>query len=168
LLYLRQSEITSTVHGARGNGGNIAIAAQNVVLDRSQILAKAVLGHGGNIVIGAGEFIKSPDSLISASSELGISGAIEIEGPRVDLNGSLVVLPSDLRAAAAILPEACIGYGGRPRSSLSSGGGTGVPPDLDLPAPALYLGGRDRVPLGSGASLANESSAPFRLAVRCE
>src|SRR5262249_36279102 len=107
LLYLVGSEITSSVKGETGNGGNIRIDPRSVVLDHSQIIAQAEEGHGGDITITASEFIASADSVVSASSQRGISGTIEIIGPRVNLNGLLVVLSSELRTAAAVLQESC-------------------------------------------------------------
>jgi len=56
--------------------------------NHSQIIAQAVLGHGGNITIAADEYFPSADSLVSATSSLGISGSIEIVGPRAALDGS--------------------------------------------------------------------------------
>ncbi|MEK8021749.1 MAG: hypothetical protein VSS75_033150 [Candidatus Parabeggiatoa sp.] len=50
-------------------------------------------GDGGNICIVAKQFIKSPESLISYSSKLGLDGEININSPTVDMNGFLVVLP---------------------------------------------------------------------------
>lgn len=143
LLYLRGSSITTSVGGAFGNGGNIAIDPQVVVLDKSQIIAQAVRGHGGDIAINAKEFIASPDSLVSASSQLGISGTVEIIGPRVDLNGSLVVLASELRHAAEVLRNSCAAKSGLPRSSLTQAGRGGLPQDPEATIPALYLAGRD-------------------------
>jgi hypothetical protein len=87
-LYLVKSRITTSVLGANGNGGNITIDPLLLVLDSSSIIAQAVAGHGGDISINAGDFIATPDSIVSASSQLGISGTIELIGPRVDLNGS--------------------------------------------------------------------------------
>jgi filamentous hemagglutinin family protein len=168
LLYLRQGAITTSVNGTLGNGGNILVDPQRLVLDRSQIIAQAVGGNGGNITIQANNYLASADSLVSASSQLGISGTVSIIGQEMGLNGGLVPLPSDLRGAAAIEREACGGYRARPRSSLSPGGATGVPPDLDLPAPALYLGSRDRMPSSPQAHRPNASPAPIRLALRCE
>src|SRR5439155_18788476 len=106
-LHLIDSRITTSVHADRGNGGNITIDPKLLVLDHSQIIAQAVLGHGGDITITANDFLPSSDSLVSASSSLGISGTVEVIGPRVDLNGSLVVLSSELRNAAAIFRESC-------------------------------------------------------------
>jgi large exoprotein involved in heme utilization and adhesion len=98
-LYLVSSEITTSVKGETGNGGNIAIDPQLMILDHSSIIAQAIEGHGGNITITAGLFIPSSDSVVSATSQLGISGTVEINGPRVDVNGALVVLSSELRGS---------------------------------------------------------------------
>jgi filamentous hemagglutinin family protein len=94
LLYLRQSEMTTSVHGGSGDGGNINIEnATFVVLDKGQIKAQADEGQGGNIHIAAKQFINSPDSLVSASSRLGLDGELKINSPTVDLDAMLVVLP---------------------------------------------------------------------------
>ena len=82
-LYLVSSEISTSVKGETGNGGNIAIDPQLMILNHSSIIAQAIEGHGGNITITADQFIPSSDSIVSASSELGISGTIVINGPRV-------------------------------------------------------------------------------------
>ena len=150
-LYLRNSQITTSVKGSTGNGGNIAIDPKLLVLDHSQIIAQAVQGHGGNITIVADQFVPSADSLVSASSQLGISGTVELIGPRVDLNGSLVVLSSELYNAAAVLRDNCAARGSRPRSSLVERGRGGLPQDTEAAVPALYLIGRD-VPQRQGSA----------------
>jgi large exoprotein involved in heme utilization and adhesion len=145
-LHLMSSEITTSVKGETGNGGNITIDPQFVVLDRSSIIAQAVQGHGGNITINAGEFLQSADSVVSATSTLGTSGTIEIIGPRVDLNGALVVLSSQLRRAAQVLRNSCAAQAGLPQSSLVEAGRGGLPQDPDATLPALYIAGRDISP----------------------
>jgi hypothetical protein len=148
MLFLVNGEITTSVNGKTGNGGNIAIDPQFVVLNRdSSIIARAIEGHGGNITIDAGEFLKSADSIVSASSELGISGTIEIIGPRVDLNGALVVLSGELRSAAQVLRNSCAGQAGLPQSSLVEAGRGGLPQDPDATLPALYIAGRETGPI---------------------
>jgi len=142
-LYLVSSKITTSVLGANGNGGNITIDPQLLVLDHSDIIAQAVAGHGGNITIAAGDFIASPDSVVSASSQLGISGTIELIGPRVDLNGSLVVLSSELRDAAEVLRSSCDAGGRKKRSRLVDKGPGGLPQDTETTIPALYVADRD-------------------------
>jgi len=145
-LYLTSGEITTSVKGETGNGGNITIDPQAVVLNHSSIIAQAVEGHGGNITINANEFLASADSIVSATSALGISGTIEIIGPRVDLNGALVVLSSELRSAAQVLRNSCAAQSGFPQSSLVEGGRGGLPQDPDATLPALYIAGRDTSP----------------------
>jgi len=142
-LYLVSSEISTSVKGETGNGGNIAIDPQLVILDHSSIIAQAVEGHGGNITITADQFIPSSDSLVSASSQLGISGTVVINGPRVDVNGALVVLSTQLRGRTEVLREACASRAGRPLSSLVEAGRGGLPQDPEATLPALYIAGRD-------------------------
>jgi hypothetical protein len=143
LLFLTNGKISASVNRETGNGGNITIDPLVVILDHSEIIAQAAEGQGGNITIHAGEFIKSADSFVSATSALGISGAIEIIGPRVDLNGALVVLSSELRSAAQVLRNSCTGLS---QSSLVEGGRGGLPQDPDATLPALYIAGRDMSP----------------------
>jgi len=145
-LYLVNSEITTSVKGETGNGGNIAIDPQLAILNHSRIVAEAVEGHGGNITIKAGEFIPSSDSIISATSQLGISGTVEIIGPQVDVNGALVVLSSELRGRAAVLREACAARSDPPISTFVEAGRGGTPQDPEETLPALYIAGRDVIP----------------------
>jgi filamentous hemagglutinin family protein len=154
LLYLVNSQITTSVKGASGNGGNIAIDPSLFVLDHSSVIAQAVRGHGGNITIAADQFLPSADSIVSASSQLGISGTVELIGPRVDLNGSLVVLSSELRGAAAVLHTACEARHARPRSSLIEGARGGLMQDVEAAIPALYLADRDVEPARRAAASA--------------
>jgi large exoprotein involved in heme utilization and adhesion len=171
MLYLRHSTITTSVLGQSGNGGNITIDPRFVVLDRSSIIAQAIEGHGGNITITVGEFVPSADSIVSATSQLGISGTVEIIGPRVDVNGALVVLSSELRGRAAVLREACAASSGRPLSSLVEAGRGGLPHDVEATLPALYIAGRDLNPDPVAATGRVEVSNPVRtslqLTMRC-
>jgi filamentous hemagglutinin family protein len=172
LFYLRRGAVTTSVNGALGNGGNIAIDAHNLVLNDGQIVAQAFGGNGGNIMISADEFVPSAISLVSASSQLGISGTIEINGPRVDINGALVTLPSTLRGPAAILREGCAAQSVQPRSSLLMQAPGRLAQDPDMTLRAFYLGGVERPPAaviaasseGSGPSLASA----LHFASRCE
>jgi large exoprotein involved in heme utilization and adhesion len=172
LLYLTSSEISTSVKGETGNGGNIAIDPQLVILDHSSIIAQAVEGHGGNITITAGQFIPSSDSIASASSELGISGTIVINGPRVDVNGALVVLSTQLRSRTEVLREACAARAGQPISSLVEAGRGGLPQDPEATLPALYIAGRDLDPNPHPGTDTVELSgtaihATARLTMRC-
>jgi large exoprotein involved in heme utilization and adhesion len=170
-LYLVSSQISTSVKGETGNGGNIAIDPQLVILNHSSIIAEAVEGHGGNIMINAGEYIASADSIVSAASQLGISGTVEISGPRVDVNGALVVLSSELRGLVAVQREACAARADRPISSLVEAGRGGQPQDPEATLPALYIAGRDVNPnpqtVAEPAEASSTRQTTVRLTMRC-
>jgi filamentous hemagglutinin family protein len=161
-LYLVSSQITTSVKGETGNGGNIAVDPQLVILNHSSIRAEAIEGHGGNIIINAGEYIASTDSIVSATSQKGISGTVEIGGPRVDVNGALVVLPSELRSAAEVLRHSCAAQATEPQSSLVEAGRGGLPQDPEATLPALYFAGRDVNPNPQAAAGTPEAKSALQ------
>jgi filamentous hemagglutinin family protein len=68
-----------------GDGGNITIDAGTIILfGNSRITADAIRGAGGNITIDARAFLASPLSSISASSQLGLNGAVRISSPETN------------------------------------------------------------------------------------
>lgn len=93
-LYLsEQGSITTSVQSSIGDGGNISIEnPQFSVLNQGQIVAQADAGHGGNIHLTADNVLQSVDSLISASSRLGIDGNIDIAAPDESFSDALLVL----------------------------------------------------------------------------
>jgi hypothetical protein len=80
-LYLVQQQISTSVKGETGNGGNITINAD--------------------------QFIQSSDSTVEATLQLGVSGTVTING-LVDANSALTVLSTQLRGRIEILREACV------------------------------------------------------------
>lgn len=94
------------------NGGNTTINADNLVLaNNSSITAYAVKGQGGNINIRVQGFFVSPESVISASSQLGIDGVIEINKPDTDPSNGLIALPNNLVDASKLITQSCRGNG---------------------------------------------------------
>jgi filamentous hemagglutinin family protein len=124
LLHLSNgSGITTSVAGGRGDGGKITIgnliAPTFVVLDGSQIVAKALAGHGGNIRITSDFFFKSPDSLVSAASgNPELSGTVVIVAPDTDIIAGLAELPANFLDAATALTQLCAERSGANVSSL--------------------------------------------------
>jgi len=106
-IYLLASAISTSVKGGSGSGGNITIDPQFVILNQSQIVAQADAGAGGNISITTNNFVPSGDSLVSASSRLGIDGTVAVSTPEAQLAGELAALPENLLDATAMLREAC-------------------------------------------------------------
>ena len=164
LLYLLDSQIRTSVDGAKGNGGNITIDPAFVVLDHSQIVADAVGGNGGNITIDAGSYLASADSLVSATSQLGISGTINISGQNYELDKSLVPLSGALRDTPAVSRDKCAAREGLDRSTLVDAGRGGLPQDPDAAIPALYLAGRGFAGAPLLAPSRGASALPFETA----
>ena len=136
LVHLRDSEISASVGG--GQGGNVTIDPRFVVLDSSRIIATATTGAGGNIAITAERFFPSGDSVVSASSQLGVDGSVEIRSPDVDLSGGLARLPSSLLDAGALLRERCAVRAAEAGSSLVVEARDGMPATPHQPTTARY------------------------------
>ncbi|MBP5971171.1 S-layer family protein [Brasilonema sp. CT11] len=108
LLLRRGSEISTTAGTAQqpGDGGNITINAPNgfivaVPRENSDITANAFTGTGGRVDIKAfGIYGIQPRqnltslSDITASSEFGVNGTVQLNTPDIDVNSDLVNLPS--------------------------------------------------------------------------
>lgn len=62
-----------------------------MLIEDSSISANAIVTSGGNIQIGTSGLFVSPNSRITASSQFGIDGAIEITNPDVDSTATAVV-----------------------------------------------------------------------------
>jgi large exoprotein involved in heme utilization and adhesion len=170
LVHLADSSITTSVHGGAGNGGNIVIDPPAVVLDHSSIIAQAFGGNGGNISIDASVLILSPDSLISASSQLGISGAITIAAPSTDVTAGLAELSGKIGDPPQIARAGCASPTRIEKvSRLVEGGRGGLPPDADAPLSRSYFGG-EVAPAAlerSGQQQFVESRISGRVAVAC-
>lgn len=121
MLYLREGQITTSVQGGSGNGGNITIKRPTfVILNAGQIIAQADEGQGGDIRLAAEQFLSSQDSLINASSNLGIDGQVMIASPNEANHAGLIVLPSTLidADASALLKKSCNTYTEKPSRFL--------------------------------------------------
>ncbi|MCA9453793.1 MAG: hypothetical protein KC584_14395, partial [Nitrospira sp.] len=65
-----------------------------IILQNSQILAKAVAGKGGNIdLVASKAVLLDAQSTLDASSQTGISGSVTIESPIQVLSGTIAPLP---------------------------------------------------------------------------
>lgn len=130
MIRLEDSYITSSVYGGTGDGGNMSISDPKfVILDASNIIAKAFEGNGGNIDLKTGLFLADPLSRIDASSQLGIDGIINIDSPDVDVNASLVNLPDRFEDVSTLLSDPCLGRRLGKISSLVVLGRGGIPDD---------------------------------------
>ncbi|MCP4696673.1 MAG: filamentous hemagglutinin N-terminal domain-containing protein [Gammaproteobacteria bacterium] len=135
-LFLSNSAITTSVAAENGDGGNIAFTPEFVVLNNSQIIAKAVGGDGGNIDItttGIYNFSRGPlGDYINASSQFGVDGVVAVNSPDVNVSETLVVLPANYIDAAKWIKDTCTAQAMR-SSSFVTAERDGVPnPQSDL------------------------------------
>jgi len=131
LSYLIDSSITSSVNDGTGNGGDITIDPVFVILNNSQIIANAFAGNGGNISIVADYFIASQDSIVQASSQLGIDGNITIISPDQDVSDSLTVLTDSFLDASRLMQQRCAQRVVKGASQFVVAGAEGLPVDPD-------------------------------------
>jgi len=97
LLYLQDSEITTSVQGGTENGGNLTIDnPEFVILNNSLIKAQADAGRGGDIEIKSEHFLPSNESIVDATSKVGLDGKIVISSPTCDMSQAVIVLPQKL------------------------------------------------------------------------
>ncbi|WP_442937584.1 two-partner secretion domain-containing protein [Nostoc sp.] len=132
LLVLRHQSAIAATAGGNGNGGNININAPIIVgLENSDIIANAFNGNGGNINITTqGVFgLKLGDRLtresdISASSQFGVSGTVQVNTIGIAPNSGLVELPANVTDPSQQIATGCAGSEG---SSFVATGRGGIP-----------------------------------------
>lgn len=125
-VHLANSSINTSVGSGSGAGGNIFIDPVFVILDNSSIIANAFGGPGGNISIISDYFLSSPGSRVEASSQLGVSGNVQVAAPRTDPGAALARLPAALFDASGLLSASCSGRAGPGASSLVAVGRGGL------------------------------------------
>jgi filamentous hemagglutinin family protein len=134
LFTLRQNSSLIATAGNRGNGGNIKINSPLILgLENSDIVANALFGRGGNIQITTEGLIGlqsrpqlTPASDITASSELGVNGTVQVNNLGTDPNSGLMALPIDVVDPSQNIAQGCKAISG---SSLVITGRGGTPPN---------------------------------------
>ena len=107
-IRLVNSQLSTSVQGGPNTaGGNILLDPAIVTLQNSHVTAQAVQGQGGNISIIAGTFLADQSSLVSASSQFGLSGTVNIQSPVSNLSGTLATLAQRPQQAQHLLTQRC-------------------------------------------------------------
>ena len=116
LALLKQSRITTSVQDGVGNGGDLTITdpAALVLLDDAKVIAQAHEGQGGNIQIRTANLLQKPGGVISASSELGVDGEVQVSSS-LEVGTSLVPVSQDFIGATPLAEDACAAPGKRSR-----------------------------------------------------
>ncbi len=127
-IQLANSQLNTSVQGGPTTiGGNIFIDPAIVTLHNSQILAQAVEGQGGNINIVAGTFLADQSSIVSASSQFGLSGTVTIQSPVSSLSGTLASLSQQPLQVHPLLTQRCAARADGRMSSLVVSGRDSLP-----------------------------------------
>ncbi|MEH1860545.1 MAG: filamentous hemagglutinin N-terminal domain-containing protein [Nostoc sp.] len=155
-LQLRRNSQITTNAGGKGDGGNIFINVPNssnsfivpnsntfiiaVPNENSDISANAVGGNGGNVKINAlgvigTQYRQKPTNYsdITASSEFGLNGTVQINSPDADPSKGLVELPVNLVDASQQIAASCSSGGKIARSSFITTGRGGLVADPTQP-----------------------------------
>jgi filamentous hemagglutinin family protein len=141
ILLRRNSQISTTAGTAQagGNGGNITINAPNgfvvgVLRENSDIRANAFTGRGGRVDITAQGIYglqfqrqNTPFSDITASSQFGISGVVNLNVLNIDPSRGLVELPINLTDPAQQIAQGCNPGGKTAAGQFTATGRGGIP-----------------------------------------
>ncbi|MGL5832553.1 MAG: filamentous hemagglutinin N-terminal domain-containing protein [Waterburya sp.] len=148
-LRLKDNSFINTNAIALGNGGNIEISANFVIVSgNSSISANAAdMGHGGNINITANDIFLTPNSAITADSALGIDGTVKVKTLVDTEHRNYGDLPQQVLQTDSKITRSCgnkgdrqsvfsyIGRGGLPFNPLTEFQGSNtVIADFDIPS----------------------------------
>ncbi|MEL7244534.1 MAG: filamentous hemagglutinin N-terminal domain-containing protein [Cyanobacteria bacterium J06573_2] len=141
-LILRNQSLISAESFGTGDGGNIEINSPVIVgLEDSDIIANAVQGNGGNINIDTSGLFGlqfrdelTTDSDITASSQFGVNGTVEINNPAIDPSSSLIQLPTEVVDSSQKIADGCSVNQGNSFTFIGKGGVAANPADtiIDL------------------------------------
>ena len=131
-LILRNNSLINTEALGTGNGGNIIINSPIIAgFENSDIIANAVQGNGGNINIATQgifglEFREqlTSESDITASSQFGVNGTVEINNLSIDPSSGLVELTTGLADSSQQIATGC---SSNTNSSFVATGRGGIP-----------------------------------------
>jgi large exoprotein involved in heme utilization and adhesion len=126
-VQLTDSTISASALDGSGGGGSVNIDPQYVVLQNSQILANSVFGPGGNISITTNLLMPDSTSLISASSQFGQQGTINIQSPVSPASGKIIPLGQKPLIATSLLSQRCAALAGGNISSFTVAGRDSLP-----------------------------------------
>ncbi|MGE0276423.1 MAG: filamentous hemagglutinin N-terminal domain-containing protein [Nitrospiraceae bacterium] len=155
-VMLRDSTLTASVAGGNETtGGKIDIDPQYVVIQNSQVLAKAADGSGGRIAIEASKAVLiDPGSSLDATSSKGVNGQILIQSPIQQLAGAIAPLPQAFVVAANLYGQRCAAQKGGQFSSFVQGARDGLPPQPGdfLASPLIFASETAHSEMGVHAS----------------
>ena len=139
-IVLRRGSVISTNAQGTATGGNIDVKTNFLIAvprENSDITANAIQGRGGNVdILTQGLFgLKfrdrlTPESDITASSEFGLNGMVQINSLGLDPSSGLVKLMTDMIDPSRLISKGCAGNVGNRFIITGRGGLPTNPTDL--------------------------------------
>ena len=123
---IQNSTISASVPGS-GDGGNISIDPEFVILQNGRILAQTDQGTGGNITITASVFLPDATSVVNADSGSGVNGTVTIQSPNAPASGKVQPLGNQPLQATSLLNQRCAALAGGEFSSFTMAGRDSLP-----------------------------------------
>ncbi|MEM9807867.1 MAG: S-layer family protein [Cyanobacteria bacterium P01_D01_bin.56] len=172
LLLMRRGSRIATDAIGMATGGNIRLTVPVLVgLENSDIVANAVNGDGGSVGITTqgilGFALRNQLTLnsdITASSEFGINGTVEINSFGTNFDANLVKLQTELFDASDQVVQGC-GAEGRSEFVVTGRGGVPIPPNTPLRVESTWSDTRDMSQFSNDVRLFDALvSKPDRLA----
>jgi filamentous hemagglutinin family protein len=180
LVWLTDSQITTSVAGLAGDGGDITLITDNLVMEGGfiqantaatgasggliQIRNDALIPFGGGLEIGDQQRLafEPGRNVIQAAAPDGVSGDIQIAAPDVDVVSGLLALDTGFSDATRLYQNPCAG-GAAGSSRLAWVGAGGLP--WSIGDPMLSELSADTEPRNPGAWIG--PTAGFRVAAHC-
>ncbi|KAB8320809.1 S-layer family protein [Tolypothrix campylonemoides VB511288] len=143
-LQIRRSSQISAQAGGTGNGGNITITGNSpadsvVLLENSKITANAFEGRGGNIQINTQGLFVCPECKITASSQLGLDGAVQFITPDIAANQEAIDVPQEIVQPEEVVAQVCTAKREQNKSEFTITGRGGLPPRPSEPLSSKAL-----------------------------
>jgi hypothetical protein len=165
-LWLTDSLITTSANGEVGDGGDIKLTPEYLILDGGFVQANTAApgASGGDILIDSRALIASQSlveiggavrqdfavsrgrNIIQAAAPDGEQGTIDVTSPDLDITAALVPLTTAFDDPDDLLTDLCRGVTGAAASSLIERGAGGLPVVPGTPASVSFMGERlDRI-----------------------
>lgn len=183
-IILRNNSVIETDAGGSGNGGNINVKTPFLISlpgENSDIIANAIGGNGGQIKITAqnlfnfeqkdgqnrNQLRSNRTNDISASSETGTDGTINLNTPNVNPANNLAQLPTDLVDGSNLIERTLCAAGNKSKFLITGRGGLPTAPTDTLSVLPLW-NGQDPEEMASVETPELVLSIPFPIRVEAQ
>ena len=161
-IQLRHSSSITTNAQGLATGGNISIDTKTLIAtDNSQISANSENNFGGRVVVNTEYVFLSPDSSITATSELGpqFSGTVTLNTPDIDPTQGLIEFPDTPVDVSQLIDQNLCQVS--QNSELTATGRQGLPPSPTGTLSPTLLWQDNRTPTPTASDLPPNTSPQF-------